>query len=45
MEKRYDLTECIEKLKNLSDYGQQEVCIFIDFMEHYEKEKGIDDDH
>ena len=37
------LSEHIEKLRNLSDHGQKEVCILIDFFEQYEKEP--EDDH
>lgn len=39
--KQYDLDEYIEKLKRLSEHGQQEVCILIDFMEYIgEKKEG-----
>lgn len=34
---KYNIDEYIEKFKNLSDHGKEEVCILIDFMEHYER--------
>lgn len=34
-----EIEKYVEKLKNLSEHGQKEVCIFIDFWEQYEKEK------
>lgn len=31
-----NLEEYYEKLKNLTEHGQREVCLFINFMEYYE---------
>lgn len=37
---KFVLEDYIEKLKMLSERGQREVCLFINFMKYYEEHEG-----